>query len=398
MSNWTFHNAGSIVFGTGSLSALPDILQRFGSRRPALLTDPGLVRAGVADKVREILFDLGDSLIVYDQAMPEPTMSSVHKCYETIRYAEPDLFIGLGGGSCIDLAKMMSLLFTYGGRLEAYYGENKVPGRLLPVVAIPTTAGTGSEVSPVAIVTDEVQQLKNGISDQKLRAAAAILDPSLTVGLPSYITACTGLDALSQAIEAYFAKDFRYLGKSSPLIYQGSNPMSDVMAEKAIQLIHQNIRTAVHQGTNLEARENMLLGNLYSALAFSNSGTSLIHALAYPVAEISKKPHGEIIGLLLPYVMRYNSPACYERFAQIAEWLGCRGDGLSLADQAEQGVNAVYRLLDDLGMPKTLAQIGVREEHIEEIVNKTMQIERLLRVNPRTPKAEELSRLIREAL
>src|SRR5439155_705892 len=227
------------------------------------------------------------------QAMPEPDMASVLACRDELAATKPDLLVALGGGSSIDLAKMIAVLLTHGGHPSDYYGENKVPGKVMPIIAIPTTAGTGSEVSPVAIVTDDKLNMKVGLSDNQLRPAVALLDPELTLKLPPYITACTGMDALTQAIEACYGKDHRFVEADGDPIYQGSNPMSDLLAERAIALIAENLPVAVHQGSNLGARSNMLLGNILSALAFSNSGVSWVHAVAYPVAERAPRPAGK---------------------------------------------------------------------------------------------------------
>lgn len=394
---WKFNSAGSILFGNGAIRQLPNVLKKFDVSQIVVITDPGIARAGILQQVIGVLEAAGINPLVYDQAIPEPTMASVSNCYSKIKSYQPELLIALGGGSCMDLAKVTSLLLTHGGHPSDYFGENRVPGGIRPVIAIPTTAGTGSEVSPVAIVTDDQSNLKVGISDNYLRPAAALLDPALTLKLPAYITAATGVDALSQAIEAYFAKDYRYMEAEGDLVYQGSNPMSDLLAEKAIQLIFQNLPIAVHQGTNLEARSNMLLGNLYSGLAFTNSGTSLIHALAYPIAEKTKKAHGEIIGLLLPYVMAYNSVVCPEKFAKIAELFGVMPQ-LSKQEKAEGSVEAVFRLLQVLGMPSKLSQIGIRSEEISEIVESALSIERLIRINPKTPNAQDVEALLRKAL
>ncbi|GAX88566.1 hydroxyacid-oxoacid transhydrogenase [Effusibacillus lacus] len=394
---WKFHSAGSILFGHGSITQLPNVIQKFEANQIVIITDPGITRAGILDQAIQVLKKADIKPVIYDQAVPEPTMSSVLSCFSHLQPYQPDLLVALGGGSCIDLAKITSLLLTYGGHPSDYYGENKVPGKVRPVIAIPTTAGTGSEVSPVAVVTDDKSNLKVGISDHHLRPEVALLDPGLTLKLPAFITACTGIDALSQAIEAYFAKDYRYLHGQENLIYQGSNPTSDLFAEKAIRLIAPNLPIAVHQGDNLEARSNMLLGNLYSALAFTNSGTSLIHALAYPIAEKTKKAHGEIIGVLLPYVMEYNAAVCPEKFARIAEFLGEPSE-LPQQEKTVRSVEAVFRLLKVLGLPTKLSEIGIKNEQIGEIVESALSIERLVRINPRTPNVKDTAALLAKAL
>jgi len=394
---WKFNSAGQIVFGSGAIRRLPALVRRFGAKRVAVITDPGVAQAGLLRRIEEVLQADDINPTVYAQAMPEPDMASVLACRDELATSRPDLLVALGGGSSIDLAKIIAVLLTHGGHPSDYYGENKVPGKVMTIIAIPTTAGTGSEVSPVAIVTDDKLNMKVGLSDNQLRPAVALLDPELTLRLPPYITACTGMDALTQAIEAYYGKDHRFVEADGDPIYQGSNPMSDLLAERAIALIAQNLPVAVHQGSNLEARSSMLLGNILSALAFSNSGVSWVHAVAYPVAERAPRPHGEVVGLLLPYGMQYNAVVAPDKFARIGELLGEPAQG-SREARVQGGIARVFRLLETLGLPTKLSQIGISAEQIEPIVDNSLTIERLNRLNPRAPVRDDLVRLLQGAL
>jgi len=394
---WKFNSAGQIVFGSGAIRRLPALVRRFGAKRVAVITDPGIAKAGLLRRIEQVLQAEDINPTVYAQAMPEPDMASVLACRDELATANPDLLVALGGGSSIDLAKIIAVLLTHGGHPSDYYGENKVPGKVMTIIAIPTTAGTGSEVSPVAIVTDDKLNMKVGLSDNQLRPAVALLDPELTLRLPPYITACTGMDALTQAIEAYYGKDHRFVEADGDPIYQGSNPMSDLLAERAIALIAQNLPVAVHQGSNLEARSSMLLGNILSALAFSNSGVSWVHAVAYPVAERAPRPHGEVVGLLLPYGMQYNAVVAPDKFARIGELLGEPAQG-SREARVQGGIARVFRLLETLGLPTKLSQIGISAEQIEPIVDNSLTIERLNRLNPRAPVRDDLVRLLQGAL
>lgn len=394
---WKFNSAGQIIFGNGAIRRLPALIHRLGGKRVAVITDPGIEKAGLLSRIEDVLHPGKFNPQVYAKAMPEPDMASVLKCRDELSATQPDLLIAVGGGSSIDLAKIIAMLLTHGGHPSDYYGENKVPGKVMPIIAIPTTAGTGSEVSPVAIVTDDKLNMKVGISDNHLRPAVALLDAEMTLPLPPYITACTGMDALTQAIEAYYGKDYRYVKSDGDPIYQGSNPMADLLAERAISLIAENLPVAVHQGSNLEARSNMLLGNIYSALAFSNSGVSWIHAVAYPVAERAPRPHGEVVGLLLPYGMQYNAAVAPEKFARIAELLGEPAEGTREA-RAQRGIERIFRLLEVLGMPSRLSQIGITRDQIDEIVDNSLTIERLNRLNPRALVRDDLVRLLQQAL
>ena len=394
---WKFNSAGQIVFGSGAIRRLPELVRRFGAKRVAVITDPGVAKAGLLRRIEKVLQADDINPTVYAQAMPEPDMASVLACRDELATSRPDLLVALGGGSSIDLAKIIAVLLTHGGHPSDYYGENKVPGKVMTIIAIPTTAGTGSEVSPVAIVTDDKLNMKVGLSDNQLRPAVALLDPELTLRLPPYITACTGMDALTQAIEAYYGKDHRFVEADGDPIYQGSTPMSDLLAERAIALIAQNLPVAVHQGSNLEARSSMLLGNILSALAFSNSGVSWVHAVAYPVAERAPRPHGEVVGLLLPYGMQYNAVVAPDKFARIGELLGEPAQG-SREARVQGGIARVFRLLETLGLPTKLSQIGISAEQIEPIVDNSLTIERLNRLNPRAPVRDDLVRLLQGAL
>jgi alcohol dehydrogenase class IV len=222
-------------------------------------------------------------------------------------------------------------LVTHGGNPQDYFGEGKVPGPVAPIVAIPTTAGTGSEVSPSSILTDVKENLKKGISDNKLRPTVAIVDPTLTLTCPPHITAATGIDVLAHAIESYMATNFAYLplqpGEEETVLYHGSNPLTDCLAKQAVEIVADNLRIAVDQGRNTEARENMAMANVLAGIAFSNSGVTAVHAMAYPLGALSHAPHGVVNGLLLPHVMEYNLPVSSRRLAEIAGMMGINTRG-----------------------------------------------------------------------
>jgi alcohol dehydrogenase class IV len=398
-NTWEFYSTERIVFGNGSIGQLDTILQRLKAKKVFLVTDPGIKGAGLADRVLAILQESGYEVVVYDQAVPEPPIQTALDCYEFAKTNKAtDAIIGLGGGSSIDLAKVVALLMAHGGHPSDYFGENKVPGPIAPLVAIPTTAGTGSEVTSVAVLTDVENNIKIGVSDNYLRPAVALLDPELTVGLPPYVTACTGIDALAHAIEAYTAKNYQYIPAQGPILFQGSLPISDALAMQAIELIASNLTLAVQQGSNLEARSNMLLGSLLAGLAFSNAGTAAAHALAYPIGGLVKSPHGEVTGLLLPYVMAYNAAVEPEKMAKIAHAFGISASGRTEKELAYAAADAVLNLLEEIGLPTKLSQIGIKEENIEEIAKNALPIARLIRNNPRVPNQKSLEELLYQAL
>ncbi|MDM5199342.1 hydroxyacid-oxoacid transhydrogenase [Fictibacillus enclensis] len=398
-TTWDFYSTERIVFGNGAIQQLGEILQRLGAKNVLLISDPGIKQAGIVDKVLALLEQASYHAVVYDQVIPEPPIDSALECYEFAKSQNTDAVIGLGGGSSIDMAKIVALLVAHGGHpLDYYGGENQVPGPIAPLVAIPTTAGTGSEVTSVSVLTDVKNNLKVGISDNYLRPTVALLDPELTIGLPSYVTACSGIDALSHAIEAYTAKPFSFIQAEGRILFQGSIPISDALAYRAIELIAKNLPLAVQQGTNLEARSNMLLGSLLAGMAFSNAGTAAVHALAYPIGGLVKSPHGEVTGLLLPYVMEFNTAVETEKMVKILKAFDINADGLSRKEAALAASKAVFNLLETIGLPTHLSDIGIKEEDVSEIAEKTLQIDRLVRNNPRVPTLHGLEELLRKAL
>ncbi|UOF90297.1 iron-containing alcohol dehydrogenase [Fodinisporobacter ferrooxydans] len=397
-NTWEFFSTQQIVFGNGAVHRLPAIIAKFKAKRIFLITDPGIKHAGIADRILSILKSRDLEVAVYDQAIPEPPVQTALDCYEFAKSRmDTDLIIGLGGGSSIDLAKVTALLMAYGGHPTEYFGENKVPGPIAPLIAIPTTAGTGSEVTSVSVLADTANNLKVGISDNYLRPAVALLDPELTVGLPPYVTACSGIDALAHAVEAYTAKSYPYIQAEGDILFQGALPISDALALEAIELVAKNLTLAVQQGSNLEARKNMLLASLLAGMAFSNAGTALAHALAYPIGGLCKSPHGELTGLLLPYVMEYNAAVETEKMIKIARAFDVQLNGLDRHDAALSASQAVLRLVEEIGLPTRISQIGIQEAAIPEIAEKTLGISRLVRNNPRVPTQKGLEELLRRA-
>ncbi|TKH03450.1 iron-containing alcohol dehydrogenase [Peribacillus simplex] len=396
---WDFFSSERIVFGNGSINRLNLVLERLQARNVLLITDPGIMSTGMVEPIISMLKESGVSVVLYDKAVPEPPIETAIECYQFAQsQIKTDVIIGLGGGSSIDLAKIVSLLLAHGGSPLEYAGEYKVPGPVIPLVAIPTTAGTGSEVTSVAVLTDVKNNLKVGISDNYLRPTVALLDPELTIGLPPYVTACSGIDALSHAIEAYMAKDYKYLQGEGEVLFQGSFPLSDVLAFEAIRLITESLTIAVQQGANLEARSNMMLGSLLAGMAFSNSGTAAAHALAYPIGGLTKSPHGEVTGLLLPYVMKFNSMVQLEKTKKIANVLHINTNTMNNQEIGIAVSDFFLQLLESIGLPSKLTEIGIAEVDIPEIAEKALTIERLIRINPRVPRKKEFETLLTMAL
>jgi alcohol dehydrogenase class IV len=364
-----------------------------------IVTDPVLVQAGVVAQVQAPLAEAGMVLETFDGGEPEPSIDAALRAAEFAGRFEPEVIIGVGGGSNLDLAKITSVLHTHGGQPSDYFSWNNVPGPVTPLIGVPTTAGTGSEVSAAAVLTDARQKIKVSTLSNHLRPAVAVVDPELTLTCPAQVTADSGIDALTHAIEAYTATEYSAmpvgLGETTP--YDGSHPLGDVLAEKAIALIGQHLRTAVRQPQNVEAREGMSLAATLAGLAFSNCGVALVHALEYPLGGDLHCSHGAGNGLLLPFVMRYNLPMRSARLARIAQLLGEDTRGLTQPQAAERAIAAVEQLKRDIGIPMRIRDLGGRPSHLPAYAQKAFAIKRLMTMNPRQPTEEDLLTILQEA-
>ncbi len=402
MAPWTFHSAGSLVFGRGAVARLGDVARRLKADRVFVVTDGTLAGNGVLDAVRGPLHAAGVTVDVFDGCVPEPPSDVVYAATEAARKVGPGLVLGLGGGSNMDTAKLVALLLAHGGTLDDYVGDCRVPGPIGPLVCVPTTAGTGSEVSPAAVYTDTAKRMKVSCLSNFLRPAAAVVDPLLTVGCPPKVTADSGIDALSHAIEAYTAVDHDEFVKRPPggeTVYQGKNPLADAMAMQCIDLVGRFLRRAVRDGTDLEARDAMALAGTLGGLAFSNAGVALTHAMEYPVGASVHVSHGAGNGLLLPHVMRFNVPARVRQVivvgAELREPMPFSG---RFEDNAELAIGAVDRLCREVGIPVRLRDLGVTEDMLPGFAEKAFAVKRLMRVNPRLPEsADELLGVYRNA-
>jgi alcohol dehydrogenase class IV len=398
-TTWTFASAEQLVFGPGAADQLGDLALRDGNRRVLIVTDEALVQAGALDAVMNALPKGKIAVEVFDGGEPEPSFGLVDGVMELSRSFRPDAVLGLGGGSNMDLAKMASVILRHGGDPRQYIGDNKVPGPVTPVIAVPTTAGTGSEISASCVMTDEVNQIKVGVLSHFMRPRLAIVDPRLTLSCPKKVTADSGIDALTHAIEAFTAVDNERfdLPSGETTIYQGRNPMGDMIAERAIALVGKHLVRAVEEPENLEARTGMALAATLAGMAFSNVGVALVHALEYPLGGAVHCSHGAGNGLLLPYVMRFNMPGREREFARIASLLGRDTADCTVEQSAEQAILAVEDLRRRIGIPERLRDLGVREEQLPVFADKALGIKRILRVNPRMPTKEDLMRILKSA-
>ncbi len=391
-TTWTFHTAGSLLFGPGSSQQLGDIALQHGFKRVLVVTDPVLLKAGLVEQVHAPLSKAGIAVEVFSGGEPEPSIRAAGNCLAAARAFAPDAVLGLGGGSNMDLAKATAVVLAHGGTIRDYVGDGKVPGPVTPVLCVPTTAGTGSEVSAATVLTDTDNHMKVGILSNFLRPRVAVVDPLLTLSCPPKVTADSGIDALTHAIEAFTAVDNADfpLPPGERTVYQGAHPFGDMLAEKAITLVGRFLRRAVADGKDREAREGMALAATLAGMAFSNVGVAAVHALEYPIGAAVHCSHGAGNGLLLPFVMRFNLPARRERFAVVARLLGEKED-------AELAVTAVERLRADIGIPTRLRDLGVKEEQLRPFAEKAFAVKRILRVNPRPVTAADLEGILRAA-
>jgi alcohol dehydrogenase class IV len=396
--------------------------------RGLVVTDGTLAGLGHADRVTDAIEDAGFDVDVYDECAREPSLADVEDCLSFVREdggssdrdgdsgdgsggSPYDFYVGLGGGSCMDTAKAARAVVTNGGSPLDYVAEPTGSGEELtesgpPLVLLPTTAGTGSEISPVAILSVEEKEIKEGISSPNVRADAAVLDPTLTTSLPPGVTARTAMDALGHAMEGYTTHAFddllRPIDPADRPVYAGRTGFTELFSERAIELLSGNVRAAVNNGDDLEARTAMLKGALYGAIAGLTAGASLCHAMAYPVGNKYHTYHGETIAVLTPAsTLGYNVASDPERFAALAELLGANTDGLGTRAAADRAREEFVRLQRDLGvLPSGLHELaGIEETDVEWLAEQTVDTQqRLLRCNPRPVTAESVAAVFRDAL
>jgi alcohol dehydrogenase class IV len=367
--------------GPGAIERLDGEIQKLGAKRAGLITDPGVVNAGISKRVLE---GISAEVLCFEKVEPEPSYELIDGCVEFLKEKGCDLVIGLGGGSAMDCAKMAAVMMKNTGKVTDYFGADRVPNPGLPVIAIPTTAGTGSEATPACVFVDPKDRVKKGVRSDFIVPEVAILDPLLTLGLPQPLTASTGMDALTHAIEAYASLR--------------ANLMSDIAAEQSIRLIGDHIRVAYSNGNDVSARCGMLMASFLGGVAIAVAGVGAVHALAHTLGGIHKIPHGVANALLLPYVMEFNRIGCRDRFARIASLLGERVEGSSLDVTSQRAVESVEKLNQDIGIPRHLRDLNIPEDSVDLIAERSIETgQRLLATNPRALSVEEAKEVLRMA-
>ncbi|WP_236203605.1 iron-containing alcohol dehydrogenase [Pseudomonas protegens] len=381
MSISSFKIAHKLLTGSTAIEQLAAELTRLDVDNPLIVTDTALLRSGTVELA---LAHLGErSYEVFDRVQPDPEIAIVEDCMQVYREGGHDGLIGLGGGSAIDIAKSVGAYAGYHGALEDLFGIDQVPRKGPPLIAIPTTAGTGSEVTNVAILSDRVAQLKKGIISDYLLPDVALVSPQMTLTCPPRVTAASGVDALAHAIEAYLSLN--------------ASAITDSLAIGAIKLIVKALPKAFANPAHLQAREDMATASLMAGMAFGNAGVGAVHAMAYPLGGRFHMSHGVSNALLLPYVMTWNKMACVERMQDIAEAMGVQTAHLSASEAADRAVEAMAALCAAVEVPSGLRSFGVPEDAIPAMAVEAAGIERLMRNNPRRLSPADIEKIYRAA-
>jgi alcohol dehydrogenase len=373
-----------VHFGPGAVESLPDRVRPFETDHVFLVTDPGLREAGVLARIEAILDAADIRSSVMDRVRPDSGSGLVDETAELLKESGAGAVVGIGGGSSLDTAKAAAAMAVHPGRALDYTGLHNLEHRPLPVIAVPTTSGTGSEVTLWSVFTDESRDVKVAIGSFLNYPAVAVCDPELTTSLPPHLTAATGMDALGHAVECYTSK--------------ACQPLSASLALGAIELIGRHLRTAVARGSDPGARYGMQLASTMAGIAMNSTRLGLAHALAMPLGSWDLRvPHGIGIAVTLPRVMAFNHGAAPARFAAVAGALGEDVDGLPAEEAAVRSVEAVESLSRDIGIPAGLRSLGVSEEHVARVVAEAMKSGNVL-VNPREATASDLQQVLRSSL
>ncbi len=378
-----FRTTKRIVFGLGAIDKVGAEVQGLKKKKVLVVTDPGIVQAGLLEPLKQSLQAAHIPFALFDGVEPDPRLEVVQQCAELGRKEGVEALIGFGGGSSLDIAKVAAVLLTNEEDLTQFFGIDLIPNPGLPVILIPTTAGTGSEVTPIAILSDTREKLKKGIVSPHLFPEVALLDPQLTVGLPPVVTALTGLDALIHAIESYTSVN--------------AFDLTDHLAFRAMELLFDNIRTAYARGEDLEARSRMLEGSLLAGIAFANAGVTAVHAFAYPLGGEFHVAHGLANSVMLPHVMRFNLLGNLPKFADIGSALGLDTEPLTDKEAALEALEAIMDLMEDLNIPRRLRDLNIPREGIPSLAEGVMKVTRLLANNPRRITLEDARRIYEEA-
>ena len=365
-----------IQFGVGSINNLAKTIQEFNGSKVFLVIDPALNKTGITSQITAPLDNAGLPYVIYDTIDPEPGLKLADKGYKLAKSSGCDCVIGAGGGSAMDVAKAVAILLTNGGKAADYLGLDKIAKPGVPKIMVPTSAGTGAEVTFTAVFINEKTGSKGGMNGDPLYPEAAILDPMLTLSLPPKVTASTGIDALTHALEAYTSTQ--------------AHTISEMYSLEAIKLISQNLPKAYANGSNLEARSALLMGSLLGGKALATAGVGLVHAMAYPMGGMFGIAHGLANAILLPYVIEYNLIGNMEKYATLAAILGKKTTDMTTREAAERCVEALFELNADVGIPGTLQDIDIPVEQLPEMARIALTVTRPVENNPRQPTLDDV--------
>ena len=372
-----------ILAGFGALAKMGEEAGNLEAKKALLVTDKGITASGITAKVEKVLTDQKIAVDVFDQVIPDPDIACCEMCIDRAKAGRYDLIVGVGGGSSMDIASVTSTLCTNPGKINDYFGVNLLKKQGIPTFLVATTAGTGAEVTPNAILTDTEAKLKKGIVSPYILPRAAVVDPELTLSMPPRVTSFTGMDALTHAVESYTSMN--------------ATPLTDMYAREAIRLIGRSLRTAVARGDRRDARYDMSIGSLYAGISLANAGVGAVHALAYPLGGQFNVPHGIANGILLPHVMEFNVAGDLFKFAEVARLLGERVENLSPVEAAYRSVAAVKNLMRDIDMPLTLTELNIPKSAIPEMAAASINVTRLMANNPRRMTAKDSENVFSKA-
>lgn len=377
---YNFHIPTRLVIGSGAVAQMGNEVKELSMHHPLIVTDPGVREARIVDRVLDALSKMRLAYSIFDGVEPNPKIATVERGLKIYQKEGCDSLISVGGGSPIDSAKAIGVMATHPGSIMDYAGMGKVKVPLPPHICIPTTYGTGSEVTWASMITDPKQNLKVAIGSWLLFPNVSVIDPELALHLPHRVAASTGMDALTHAIESYVSLK--------------AQPLTEGLSLHAIRLIAENLRKAVTG--DLEGTTHMMIASTMAAMAFSHTRTAAVHGMAHTLGGHFDVPHGLTNAILLPHVMEFNLDACPEKHLEISRAMGESVEGLSLKQAARKSVDSVKRLLTDLRLPTRLSEIGCDEQKLPQVVEDTMKTPNIL-VNPRKITAEDMVRLFRAA-
>lgn len=383
---YQFQTANHLIAGPNSIEKVGEHLSLLGTevKSALIITQPSMKRLGFVEKLIHQLSNKGVSAYVNIDVLPEPTIENIEEVFQAISKEQYDVLIGFGGGSVLDATKILSVLQTNNQSIRELLGTDLVKNPGTPTILIPTTSGTGSEVTPNAIVTLPDEELKIGIVSKYLLPKLVVLDPVLTLSLPRPITAATGMDAFTHSLESFISNK--------------SNLISDMVALESIRLISSSIIEAYQNGNSVEAREKMLVGSMYGGMALTSAGTAAVHALAYPLGGKFKIPHGVANSMLLPHVMEFNMDAIEDRLFLVAEPMGIKVEDFSKTEVAQKVVNRIVEWTNVLEIPQNLKEYGVKEDDVPGLALSASKVTRLLNNNPKEVSLKDMEGIYRKLL